>query len=105
MLPTSASSPMAQADESGKATRIRDVVDIKDAIETFVPFAKRFGWLSRRVTGLVSSTVGMVVMGLVGRPKVLMTEGIRIESGTNWDPITKPLLGTSYLLSFVHVLT
>lgn len=69
-------------------------MDIKDAIETFVPFAKRFGWLTRRVTGLISSSVGMVIMGMVGRPKVLMTEGIRIRSDVRED-YDRPLLGKS----------
>jgi hypothetical protein len=55
------------------------VVDVRDAIENFVPLAKRFGWLARRVTGLLSSTIGAVVMGLVARPKVVVMQGIRVE--------------------------
>jgi hypothetical protein len=55
------------------------VIDVRDAIETFVPFAKRIGWLGRRVAGLVSSTVGAVVMGLVARPQVVVMQGIRVE--------------------------
>lgn len=47
----------------GKATRIRDVIDIQDLVETFVPFAKRFSWLTRSLTGLVSSAVGSVLVG------------------------------------------
>jgi len=56
------------------------VIDIRDAIETFVPFAKRTGWLGRRVAGLITSTVGAVVMGLVARPKVVVMQGIRVEA-------------------------
>jgi len=56
------------------------VVDVRDAIETFVPFAKRIGWLGRRVAGLVTSTVGAVVIGLLARPKVVVMQGIRVES-------------------------
>jgi hypothetical protein len=47
----------------GKATRIRDVIDTQDLVETFVPFAKRFSWLTRSLTGLVSSAVGSVLVG------------------------------------------
>lgn len=56
------------------------MVDIRDAIETFVPLAKRLGWLGRRVAGLVTSTMGAVVMGLVARPKVVVMQGIRVEA-------------------------
>ena len=56
------------------------MIDVRDAIETFVPFAKRIGWLGRRVAGLVSSTVGAVVMGLVARPQVVVMQGILVES-------------------------
>jgi len=55
------------------------VVDIRDAVETFIPLAKRLGWLTRRLTGLVTSTMGALVMGLVARPKVVVMEGIRVE--------------------------
>ena len=56
------------------------MIDVRDAIETFVPFAKRIGWLGRRVAGLVTSTVGAVVMDLVARPKVVVMQGIRVEA-------------------------
>ena len=55
------------------------MVDIRDAVETFIPLAKRLGWLTRRLTGLVTSTMGALVMGLVARPKVVVMEGIRVE--------------------------
>ena len=55
------------------------MIDVRDAIETFVPFAKRIGWLGRRVAGLITSTIGTVVMGLVARPKVVVMQGIRVE--------------------------
>ena len=55
------------------------MIDIRDAVETFIPLAKRLGWLTRRLTGLVTSTLGALVMGLVARPKVVVMEGIRVE--------------------------
>ena len=55
------------------------MIDIRDAVETFIPLAKRLGWLTRRLTGLVTSTMGALVMGLVARPKVVVMEGIRVE--------------------------
>ncbi|ORX33392.1 hypothetical protein BD324DRAFT_639939 [Kockovaella imperatae] len=59
-------STIVEFNEVGKATHIRDVVDVRDVVETFVPFAKRFGWLTRRMTGLMSATVGVVAMSLLG---------------------------------------
>ena len=56
------------------------MIDIRDAVETFIPLAKRLGWLTRRLTGLVTSTMGALVMGLVARPKVVVMEGIRVEA-------------------------
>jgi len=50
---------------AGKATHIRDVVDIRDVAETFVPFAKRLGWITRRLTGLVSSTMGSIALAMI----------------------------------------
>ena len=55
---------------AGKATHVRDVVDVRDAIETFVPFAKRFGWLSRRLTGMFSSAIGSLAMSMLGQSDV-----------------------------------
>lgn len=78
----------------GKATRIRDVVDVRDAIETFVPFAKRVGWLTRRLAGIATSTLGAIALGLTAGPKVLITQGIRVEgSQGTWDPVSQNLLG------------
>jgi hypothetical protein len=67
------------------------VIDVRDAIETFVPFAKRSGWLGRRVAGLITSTIGTVVMGLVARPKVVVMQGIRVEGSV------KPTSGELHL--------
>jgi hypothetical protein len=39
------------------------MVDIQDLVETFVPFAKRFSWLTRSVNGLVTSAVGSILLG------------------------------------------
>jgi hypothetical protein len=44
------------------------VVDIRDAIETFVPLAGRIGWLTRRVTGSISASIGGMVMALLPAP-------------------------------------
>jgi hypothetical protein len=41
------------------------VVDIRDVVETFVPFAKRLGWITRRLTGLVSSTLGSIALATI----------------------------------------
>lgn len=56
------------------------MVDVRDAIETFVPLAKRIGWLTRRVAGFVTSTMGAVIVGLVARPKIVVMQGIRVEA-------------------------
>lgn len=70
------------------------MVDVRDAIETFVPFAKRVGWLTRRLAGFATSTLGAIALGLTAGPKVSVTEGVRVEGSTGtWDPISKPLLG------------
>jgi hypothetical protein len=56
---------------------------VRDAIETFVPLAKRIGWLSRRLGGLITSTLGgvavAVLQGTNGKGKVV--DGIRVSSG------------------------
>ena len=44
------------------------MLDIRDVVETFVPFAKRLGWITRRLTGLVSSTMGSIAMSMVPSP-------------------------------------
>lgn len=59
---------MLVLNHKGKATRVRDVIDVGDAIETFVPFAKRFGWLTRRLAGFVTSTLGAVAASLLPTP-------------------------------------
>lgn len=46
----------------GKATYIRDIVDLRDAVETFMPFAKRFAWLTRSLAGIMSSVLGDIVI-------------------------------------------
>ncbi|ORY30029.1 hypothetical protein BCR39DRAFT_530729 [Naematelia encephala] len=58
-------STMVEFNEVGKATRVRDIVDVRDVIETFVPFAKRIGWFTRRLSGLVTSTMGSIAMALL----------------------------------------
>lgn len=44
---------------------MRDLIDIRDAIEAVVPFAKRLSWVTRRLAGLVTSTIGAVALGVM----------------------------------------
>ncbi|WVQ86174.1 hypothetical protein IAT38_008342 [Cryptococcus sp. DSM 104549] len=62
---------MVQFNEVGKATHVRDVIDLRDALETFIPFAKRIGWLTRHLSGMVSSALGEMVLGCVGGVNVV----------------------------------
>nr|XP_031861029.1 uncharacterized protein CI109_003389 [Kwoniella shandongensis]KAA5528101.1 hypothetical protein CI109_003389 [Kwoniella shandongensis] len=58
-------STMVQFNEVGKATHVRDMIDIRDAFETFVPFAKRIGWITRHITGMVTSRIGALALSFV----------------------------------------
>jgi hypothetical protein len=59
-----------------------------------VPFAKRVGWLTRRLAGIATSTLGSIALGLTAGPKVMVTQGIRVEgSQRKWDPVSQNLLG------------
>lgn len=71
-------STIVEFNEVGKATHIRDVVDVRDVVDTFVPFAKRFNWLSRRLTGMLTSTIGSVAMALIPGHSVVIGDPIRI---------------------------
>lgn len=71
-------STIVEFNEVGKATLVRDVVDVRDVIDTFVPFAKRFNWLSRRLAGLVTSTVGSVALTLMPGHTVVFGDPIRV---------------------------
>ncbi|WVQ92306.1 hypothetical protein IAS59_006115 [Cryptococcus gattii] len=53
---------VVEINEVGKATYIRDIVDLRDAVETFLPFAKRFAWLTRSLAGIMSSVLGDIVI-------------------------------------------
>ena len=75
---------------------MRDVVDVRDVVETFVPFARRFGWLTRRVTGLVSSTIGAMAMAIGTGPGVEMRAPIFVEAATG-----KGILGDESFGPFV----
>ncbi|ODN92041.1 hypothetical protein L198_05713 [Cryptococcus wingfieldii CBS 7118] len=55
-----------ELNEVGKATYIRDKVDLRDAVEAVVPFAKRLGWLTRCFSGMMSSFVGDIILGSAG---------------------------------------
>jgi hypothetical protein len=47
--------------------------------------------------------MGAIAQGVMGGPKVLLTEGIRVQTGQDdWDPISKPLLGESLLHDIVQ---
>lgn len=74
-------STIVHFNESGKATHVRDTIDLMDLVETFVPFAKRLGWLTRRFTGLVSSTVGSAALALLPVPSVNVAKGIKSSKG------------------------
>lgn len=78
-------STMVEFNEVGKATRIRDVIDIQDLVETFVPFAKRFSWLTRSLNGLVSSAVGTVLLGASAAEKEVLKEkkGVMVPISTS----------------------
>lgn len=73
-------STIVEFNEVGKATHVRDVVDVQDVINTFVPFAKRFSWLSRRVAGLATSTVGSIALSFIPGHTVVVGDPIRIMS-------------------------
>jgi hypothetical protein len=71
-------STIVEFNEVGKATHVRDVVDVQDVIDTFIPFAKRFSWLSRRVAGLVTSTVGSVALNLMPGHTVIVGDALHV---------------------------
>lgn len=73
-------STIVEFNEVGKATLVRDVVDVRDVIDTFVPFAKRFNWISRRLAGLVTSTIGSVALTLMPGHTVVFGDPIRVAT-------------------------
>lgn len=65
---------------------MRDVIDVRDLIETFVPFAKRLNWLTRRVTGFFTSSIGSLALSLVPKSSVMTREPIKVEAYTDpWE--------------------
>ena len=78
-------STVVQFNEVGKATHVRDIVDVCDVIETFVPLAKRFGWLTRRVTGLFSSTIGSLALAMIPGPIITVAEPVKLGLGIKAD--------------------
>ncbi|WWD00988.1 hypothetical protein V866_007926 [Kwoniella sp. B9012] len=52
---------MIQFNEVGKATHVRDVIDIRDLVESFVPFAKRLHLITT-ITGFISSLIGGIFL-------------------------------------------
>lgn len=104
-------STIVEFNEVGKATHVRDVVDVQDVIDTFVPFAKRFSWLSRRVAGLVTSTVGSIALNLIPGHTVIVGDALHVmeqhREASEEDkankieeiPDEKPVLGTPIGLS------
>jgi hypothetical protein len=71
-------STIIEFNEVGKATHVRDVVDVRDVIDTFVPFAKRFSWISRRLTGMFTSAIGSVALTLLPGHQVIFGDPIRV---------------------------
>lgn len=71
-------STIVEFNEVGKATHVRDVVDVQDVIDTFVPFAKRFSWLSRRVAGLVTSTVGSIALNFIPGHTIIVGDALHV---------------------------
>ncbi|WWC69071.1 uncharacterized protein I206_103007 [Kwoniella pini CBS 10737] len=55
---------MVQFNEVGKATHIRDVVDIRDLIEFIVPFAKRLRWITKLI-GIFTSMFGAILLTIL----------------------------------------
>jgi hypothetical protein len=65
---------------------VRDVIDVRDLIETFVPFAKRLNWLTRRVTGFFTSSIGSLALSLVPKSSVMTRTPIKVEAYTDpWE--------------------
>ncbi|WVW82668.1 hypothetical protein I302_104679 [Kwoniella bestiolae CBS 10118] len=55
---------MIQFNEVGKATHVRDVIDIRDLVESFVPLAKRLHLITT-ITGMITSTIGAIILFLL----------------------------------------
>ncbi|KAK4689104.1 coatomer subunit zeta, partial [Tremellales sp. Uapishka_1] len=106
-------STFVEFNEVGKATRIRDTIDVKDLIETVVPFARRFNWVTSRVNGLITSTLGKVAMSIINQstpsPRQLLQpiktefdqleKALRIEKPVFSDPfVADKALGSAIAL-------
>lgn len=69
----------------GKVTHVRDTVDVQDLIEAVVPFAKRLGWLTRRVTGIMTGIVGGAVLSWVMPKEMIQRIAVPVEAGINGE--------------------
>ncbi|EIW66354.1 hypothetical protein TREMEDRAFT_65632 [Tremella mesenterica DSM 1558] len=81
-------STLVEFNEMGRAVRLRDNVDIRDLVEAVVPLAKTFSTLSRRLTGLLTGTIGNCVLKFIPEP-VLPTSISRTHTQTP-TPMTPP---------------
>nr|XP_018998999.1 uncharacterized protein I203_08458 [Kwoniella mangroviensis CBS 8507]OCF62460.1 hypothetical protein I203_08458 [Kwoniella mangroviensis CBS 8507] len=104
---------MIQFNEVGKATHVRDVIDVRDLVECFVPFAKRLHLITT-VTGFITSLIGVVILtSLAGNDQAvevvkqgkiisvslptrvmekggIMTHGVGYDARTEKDRDSKP---------------
>ncbi|WWC60703.1 uncharacterized protein I303_103279 [Kwoniella dejecticola CBS 10117] len=55
---------IVQFNEVGKATHLRDVVDIRDLVEFVVPFAKRLRWITKSI-GIFTSIIGAIILAIL----------------------------------------
>jgi len=83
------------------------MIDIRDAIETFVPLAKRLGWLTRRLTGLVSSTIGGIALGMVTTQPNQKVQPVKIAVGMHdgGEKVANAIFGESSSYSDSSILS
>ena len=76
---------------------MRDVVDARDVVETFVPLARRLGWLARRITGMMTSTMGGLAMALIpgASSRVEVKKPIRVEEASKGKRSEEAVVGSS----------
>lgn len=49
---------------------MRDLIDLREVIESIVPFGKAIGWIARRVSGLAAAGLCVVIETLRPKPSV-----------------------------------
>ncbi|WVQ69676.1 uncharacterized protein L199_007896 [Kwoniella botswanensis] len=91
---------MIQFNEVGKATHVRDVIDIRDLVESFVPLAKKLHLITT-IIGFITSLIGGILLTslasnnqavkVVQRGKIISVsepiEGMEKCSDTNKDAV------------------